>query len=631
MRIGKVLSGLIPGAVTLALLPAAAQRPSGTIALTADDHVQIQQLVMRFGYALDTGAGDGAMFADLFAADGVYGAANGRSELAALARTRPDGAASRHFVTNVIVQSSERGAIGTQYEVMFVVGQGGSQSTITRTGRYEDTYTKTTAGWRIQKREFFPSISTPEADKAAVPEPPRSGPQPPVIVERQRPGTPTALTALDYLEIQRLVASYGHALDNGVAQTDNGPAYAGLFTPDGVAFRRLQGFGPLAAIARAQPHGPKYVRHFLTNVTIAPSPEGATGEQYLVVIDPPEGGKPGRLFLGGHYEDIYVKSAEGWRYKSRTLFNANLGAEAPSALPPSEPVPAAMRVATANRTSGAAAFTSEDYVEIQQLVARYAFALDTADNNGFTYADLFATDGTFNDTKGRDALAALPRGPRRGPLYVRNYGAVAIIQPTPAGATGIQYAQAMDFEPGGRKGVLDHFGHYEDVYVRTAQGWRFKSRRFVNESQAALKASTVRELTGQDRADIQELVANYARALSSCASREYASLFVSDGVFISDDFRGTRHRAMYGPNGGKLVGRAQLAELVETEDFCLDKSTTRAARPVTTPNVVIIPTADGATGTIALANDGRYEDEYLKTPEGWRFKTRKVVMPKPTR
>ena len=131
--------------------------------------------------------------------------------------------------------------------------------------------------------------------------------------------------ALDYLEIQQLVASYGHALDNGLAQTDNGPAYAGLFTPDGVAFRRLRGFEPLAAIARAQPHGPRYARHFLTNVTIAPSPEGATGEQYLVVIDPPEGGRPGRLFLGGHYEDIYVRTDGRWRYKSRTLFNANLG------------------------------------------------------------------------------------------------------------------------------------------------------------------------------------------------------------------------------------------------------------------------------------------------------------------
>jgi hypothetical protein len=490
MRISRGLSGLTVGAVMLALLPAAAQRASGPMSLTADDHVQIQQLVTRFGYAVDTGANDGAMFADLFTEDGVYGGAKGRSQLAALTRTRPGGVAHRHFVSNVIVRPTGKGATGTQYEVMFAVGQDGTQSTIARTGRYEDTYTKTAAGWRIQKREFFPSISTTDADKAAVQQAPAAGgpQQPPVIVERQRSGTQTALTALDYLEIQRLVASYGHALDNGLAQVDNGPAYAGLFTEDGVAFRRLKGFEPLAAIARAQPHGPKYSRHFLTNVTIAPSPEGATGEQYLVVIDPPEGGKPGRLFLGGHYEDIYVKTAEGWRYKSRTLFNANLGAEPPSALPSSEPMPAAVRVA-APRAGGAAAFTSEDYVEIQQLVARYAFALDTADNNGYTYADLFAADGTFNDTKGREALAALPRGPRRGPLYVRNYGAPPIIQPTPEGATGIQYAQAMDFEPGGRTGVLDHFGHYEDVYLRTPQGWRFKSRRFVNESQAALKAS----------------------------------------------------------------------------------------------------------------------------------------------
>jgi hypothetical protein len=155
-------------------------------------------------------------------------------------------------------------------------------------------------------------------------------------------------------------------------------------------------------------------------------------------------------------------------------------------------MPPAVRVATAGRTGGTTAFTSDDYVEIQQLVARYTFALDTADNNGYTYADLFAADGTFNDTRGREALAALPRGPRRGPLHVRNYGSMAIIQPTPEGATGIQYAQAMDFEPGGRTGVLDHFGRYEDVYVRTPEGWRFKSRRFVNESQAALKGSGTR-------------------------------------------------------------------------------------------------------------------------------------------
>ena len=491
MNIRTAWAGTILAIVTLALLPGSAQRGGPAPTLTADDHVQIQQLVARFGYALDTGANDGAMFADLFATDGSFGPARNRAQLVAMARAKKDGPPARHVATNVIIRPSGRGAIGTHYEAVFTVGQDGQQSTIAGTGRYEDTYVKTPAGWRFQTREFHPSITTPEADRFAIPQAPAAGgPQPPIVVA-QPSGSPRTLSAFDYVAIQGLVASYGHALDNGFAQADNGPAYAGLFTQDGVAFRRLRGFGPLAAIARAQPHGPRYARHFLTNVTIAPSAEGATGEQYLIVIDPPEGGKPGRLFLGGHYEDIYVMTRGGWRYKSRTLFNANLGAETATTAPPSEPMPAPVRLAAAS-TSGAPKLSSEDYVEIQQLVSRYAFALDTADANGYTYADLFTADGTFNGTKGRDALAALPRGPRRGPLHVRNYGGLAMVEATADGATGIQYAQAMDFEPGGRTGVLDHFGYYEDVYARTPQGWRFKSRRFVNESQLALKGPPAR-------------------------------------------------------------------------------------------------------------------------------------------
>jgi hypothetical protein len=454
----KAWSAFTLSLASLVLLPAGAQRGAPAATLTPEDYVQIQQLVVRLSHEMD-------------------------------ADTR-GGMINRHFASNVIIQPSAQGATGTHYEVVFTVGQNGRQSAIARTGRYEDTYVKVRDGWRVETRKFYPSITTPEADKAAMPQTPApagAAPRPPIVVEHQRTGTPTALTALDYLEIQQLVASYGHALDNGLAQADNGPAYAGLFTPDGVAFRSLRGFESLAAIARAQPHGPRYARHFLTNVTIAPSPEGATGEQYLVVIDPPEDGKPGGLFLGGHYEDIYVKIDGRWRYKSRTLFNANLGAEATTTAPPSEPMPAAVRVSTAAPRGSAAELSSEDHVEIQQLLARYAFALDTADANGYTYADLFTPDGTFNGTSGREALAALPRGPRRGPLNVRNYGGIALVNASPEGATGFQHAQAIDFEPGGRKGVLDHFGCYEDVYARTPQGWRFKSRRFDNESQAALK------------------------------------------------------------------------------------------------------------------------------------------------
>ena len=40
-----------------------------------------------------------------------------------------------------------------------------------------------------------------------------------------------------------------------------------------------------------------------------------------------------------------------------------------------------------------------DYLEIEQLVYRYGYALDTGADNGFAYADLYAPDGTFTDRK----------------------------------------------------------------------------------------------------------------------------------------------------------------------------------------------------------------------------------------
>jgi catechol 2,3-dioxygenase-like lactoylglutathione lyase family enzyme len=139
-------------------------------------------------------------------------------------------------------------------------------------------------------------------------------------------------------------------------------------------------------------------------------------------------------------------------------------------------------------------------------------------------------------------------------------------------------------------------------------------------------------VTAQDRAEIQQLLAHYATALQRCAAREYAELFTPDGVFISDDFRGATHRELYGKSA-TLVGRAKLIELVNTEEFCLHPETRAAGagtggqanRPPL--NAVIEPTEDGAKGTVALGKDGRYEDLYVKTGDGWRFKSRRVFMP----
>jgi hypothetical protein len=141
--------------------------------------------------------------------------------------------------------------------------------------------------------------------------------------------------------------------------------------------------------------------------------------------------------------------------------------------------------------SEAPALTAADYVEIQQLVARYGFALDTGADNGYMLADMFAPGGSFNQIQGREALAGLARGGRRGPLNVRNMSNFAIIKPSREGATGIQYAQAINFGERDKKTPteMDHFAHYEDEFVKTADGWRFKSRRTFNEGGSLRPAS----------------------------------------------------------------------------------------------------------------------------------------------
>ena len=65
--------------------------------------------------------------------------------------------------------------------------------------------------------------------------------------------------------------------------------------------------------------------------------------------------------------------------------------------------------------------TTMDYIEIQQLAARYPFLIDTCTNSGYDYADLYTDDGEFSvsqewgkegprKTKGRDALARAAGG-----------------------------------------------------------------------------------------------------------------------------------------------------------------------------------------------------------------------------
>jgi hypothetical protein len=58
---------------------------------------------------------------------------------------------------------------------------------------------------------------------------------------------------------------------------------------------------------------------------IEPTPDGAIGKQYVVVIDIGKDGKASSIFLGGQYQDVYAKTPNGWRFKSRTEFRSKSG------------------------------------------------------------------------------------------------------------------------------------------------------------------------------------------------------------------------------------------------------------------------------------------------------------------
>ena len=136
---------------------------------------------------------------------------------------------------------------------------------------------------------------------------------------------------------------------------------------------------------------------------------------------------------------------------------------------------------------GRAGLAAQDYIEIQQLVRKYAWALDGGDNYGYAYADLFTPDGVFvgmnqgpngRSHQGRDVLAGLARTPAGGPTNQRHFTMNHVITPGSEGPTGRVYVVMLDVGVVGTPNAVNHGGHYDDVYEKTNVGWRFKKRTY---------------------------------------------------------------------------------------------------------------------------------------------------------
>jgi len=133
------------------------------------------------------------------------------------------------------------------------------------------------------------------------------------------------LTTDDLVEIQQLYARYNWSLDSGDAE-----AYAATFTTDGV-FNNNNGHDAIVKFAQGFHAGlGSHLKHWNTNLMITPSPGGANGQVYLVLVD--YATKPPSIFTSATYADELVKTPQGWRFKKRQTKTD----VAPAAKPPQE-------------------------------------------------------------------------------------------------------------------------------------------------------------------------------------------------------------------------------------------------------------------------------------------------------
>lgn len=126
----------------------------------------------------------------------------------------------------------------------------------------------------------------------------------------------SALTLQDRAEIQELYARYSHAFDlaEGTAE-----AWASTFTADGV-FGDLVGRQALVNFWKERHADPaRQRRHLTTNLILTPLAEGVRGTCYLMMLNFGENPSAVSLTSTSVYDDLMVKTPEGWRFKKRTI------------------------------------------------------------------------------------------------------------------------------------------------------------------------------------------------------------------------------------------------------------------------------------------------------------------------
>lgn len=123
----------------------------------------------------------------------------------------------------------------------------------------------------------------------------------------------------DYAEIQHLTSRLNQGADFHDAEM-----WVSLWTPDGVwtpsvgpAHSGHAGLAEYRRMRREELGGRTDIRHWTNSLVITPTADGATGRLYFMMMR--VNATPPVPTSSGHYDDVYVKTANGWRIKRRTI------------------------------------------------------------------------------------------------------------------------------------------------------------------------------------------------------------------------------------------------------------------------------------------------------------------------
>lgn len=130
--------------------------------------------------------------------------------------------------------------------------------------------------------------------------------------------------------------------------------------------------------------------------------------------------------------------------------------------------------------------STQDYIDIEQLYAKYNHAIDAGD--GAAWADTFTPDGVFRGTTvGREALIKFvenfSKSSRGG---FRHWNSNLTISGTAEGADGSVYLTLWNV--GVKPQAIVTTGIYVDKLVKTPAGWRFKNRDIKGDAPPAAAA-----------------------------------------------------------------------------------------------------------------------------------------------